>query len=61
MALADALGIPNSPRHGGCDSGVCVVVFKGSSRGWPRGDADVAQQVSDLLQGRPDLQKFLTT
>lgn len=61
MALADALGIPNSPRHGGCGSGVCVVVFRGSSKGWPRADADVAQQASDLLSQRPDLQKFLTT
>lgn len=59
--LARNLGVPDSPRHGGCDDGVVVVVFKGSSRGWPRSNEDVAQQVQDLLQDRPDLQQILTS
>jgi hypothetical protein len=33
IALARALGIPSSPRNGGCADGVTFVVFPGSSKG----------------------------
>lgn len=60
IAMAEALGVPASPRNGGCDSGVTFVIFPGSSKGWPRSNADVAAQVGELLSARPDLQKLLT-
>lgn len=52
IALAHALGLPGSPRNGGTDQGVVVVVFLGTRRGWPRTNADVAQQVQDEINAR---------
>lgn len=49
MALARALGLSSSPRNGGASSGVVCCVFKGSRRGWPRTNADVSQQVQDII------------
>jgi hypothetical protein len=49
IELARALGLPTSPRHGGAGSGVVCCVFKGTKRGWPRANADVAQQVQDVI------------
>jgi hypothetical protein len=51
IALARALGLPASPRNGGAEAGVVCVVFKGSGRGWPRTNADIASQVNGLLGG----------
>lgn len=48
-ALARALGISDNARHGGAETGIVVVVFLGTARGWPRTNADVAQQVQDRL------------
>jgi RecA/RadA recombinase len=36
IALAEALGIPSSPRTGGVSSGIMYVVFPGSGNGKPR-------------------------
>ena len=36
MATAAALGIPSSPRNGGCGSGVTYVIFPGTTQPWPR-------------------------
>lgn len=38
IALAEALGIPSSPKHGGAGSGVMVALFAGSAANppWPR-------------------------
>lgn len=49
-ALANALGIDPSPRHGGCGAGVTVRIFLGSRRSpaWPRSDADMLAQVRQL-------------
>lgn len=49
MALARALGLSDSPKHGGIESGVTCVVFKHSSKGWPRTNVDIAQQVQDII------------
>ena len=51
VAAAVALGIPSSPRNGGASHGICYLVFPGSTRGWPREQADVAQQAGVLLDG----------
>lgn len=48
IALAEALGIPSSPRHGGCSSGVAVRVWRRSARGWPREWREVETQVEAL-------------
>lgn len=61
VAMAKALGIPASPRHGGCDSGVVFVIFPASSKGWPRTNQDIAEQVQELLQGSAALQGLLTS
>jgi hypothetical protein len=36
IALADALGIPSSPRKGGVASGVSWILFPKTGAGWPR-------------------------
>lgn len=59
--MAEAVGLPSSPRTGGCDDGVVVVVLCASSRGWPRTLREIAQQASELLQTRPDLQALLVS
>jgi hypothetical protein len=50
MALATALGINSSPKHGGTDSGVTFTIFPGSSKGWPRTIEDVQQQAEELMK-----------
>jgi len=49
MALADALGIPQSPRTGGCSRGVTWIVFRESRRGWPRAVAEFQVQAEELF------------
>jgi hypothetical protein len=46
MALADALGLPNSPRGGGAAWGVTFIVWPGShgTPAWPRPNEDVLAQ-----------------
>lgn len=59
IKLAQDLGVPSSPKRGGCDSGIVWVVFPGSGRGWPRDWKDVCEQAADLLSAGGDLQAFL--
>jgi hypothetical protein len=42
IALADAVGVPSSPKHGGVESGVTYVIFPGSATvpAWPRAVLD---------------------
>ena len=47
-ALAKALGLDPSPRHGGCAHGVTWVIFCGSARGWPRTVEDFTAQATEL-------------
>jgi hypothetical protein len=49
IALANALGIPSSPRSGGITGNVCYVVFPGSRKRWPRANDDVASQAEALF------------
>lgn len=48
IALANALGIPSSPRKGGCSTGFTYVVFPGSTQGWPRSQEDIVKQATRL-------------
>lgn len=52
IALADMLGIPSSPRHGGCTSGVSVVIFPQSrtSPAWPRETQEFQAQARLLYE-----------
>lgn len=59
VCLAKALDLNISPKHGGCDSGVTCVVFKGSSKGWPRTNVDIAQQVQDLINSLGGFEQYL--
>lgn len=49
IALAEALGIPSSPRHGGCSGGVLYVVFSGSAAGWPLDRSEVETRATALF------------
>jgi hypothetical protein len=44
IALADALNIPSSPRHGGAADGVQVVVFPGSGDRRPKPQTDIDRE-----------------
>jgi hypothetical protein len=50
MALAQALGIPSSPKHGGASSDVVYVVFAGSGNGRPRTKATIDARGRQLLE-----------
>jgi len=50
IALAEALGIPSSPRNGGVSNGVASVVFLGSSKGWHRDLNEARQTATGLLE-----------
>lgn len=49
IALANALGISSSPRHGGVAHGVSTVLFLDSAAGWPRTHEEIARQVAAAL------------
>jgi hypothetical protein len=49
IALADALGIPSSPRRGGAAGDVQILVFPGSGNGKPRSAREIATEAERLL------------
>ena len=51
IALAEALGIPSSPKRGGVDSGVAFAIFRGSAADppWPRDPQDIRDRARELL------------
>lgn len=49
IALAEALGLPSSPKNGGIPNGIVICVFKRTAHGWPRSNKDIAQQVQNCL------------
>lgn len=51
IALAKALGIPNSPRNGGASHGVTFVVFPDSAAApaWPRSSDEIKNAAEDLF------------
>lgn len=50
IALAKALGIDSSPRHGGRDGDVVYVIYPGSGNGRPRSLAEIAVRSEQLFQ-----------
>jgi hypothetical protein len=49
IALAEALGIPSNPRHGGTGHEVVYVVFPGSKIAWPLTPSQIDQRASELF------------
>jgi len=49
IALAEALGIPSSPRRGGAADGVQILVFPGSGNGKSRSAGEIATEGEKLL------------
>jgi hypothetical protein len=60
IAMAKAIGIKNiSPKNGGAGSGIVVVIFKGTSLGWPRVPAEINDQVQVLVAKAGGITAFL--
>jgi len=57
IALADALGIPSSPKNGGTAHGIVYIVFPGSQQGWPLSQAEIDQYGSTLFAKWGGLEK----
>jgi len=49
IALADALGIPSSPKNGGTAHGIIYIVFPGSQQGWPLSQSEIDQYGAALF------------
>lgn len=59
IAAATAIGIKNvSPRNGGQSSGVTCLIFKNSSKGWPRIPAEMNDQAEALLEAFGGIDKL---
>jgi Fungal chitosanase of glycosyl hydrolase group 75 len=57
IALANALGIPSSPKTGGTGHGIAYVVFPGSKTDWPLSQSDIDQQGAQLFSNWGGLDK----
>jgi hypothetical protein len=49
IALANALGIPSSPKSGGIGHGIAYIVFPGSAQSWPLSQPDIDQYGAQLF------------
>ena len=58
IALAEALGIPSSPKHGGTGSDVVYVVYAGSGNGRSRTKATIDAQGRRLLDAFGGLERL---
>lgn len=61
IALASALGMNSSPKHGGCSEGVITIIFVGShmTPTWPVDDADMLSSMQELLSAAGGIDQFL--
>ena len=50
IALADALGVPSSPRQGFVDQGIIYVVFPGSGNSQPRDIDEITVEADSLFE-----------
>jgi len=50
IALAEALGIPSNPRHGGVVSGILYLVFPGSGNAKPRPLEEITAEATRLFE-----------
>lgn len=58
ICLCEQLGIPSSPKRGGCDDGVLFVIFTGTATGWPREPEEMDEAVGALWEQAGDLGAF---
>lgn len=58
MALAEALGIDSSPRHGGKDGGVAYVIYPGSGNGKPRPLEEIVANSTQLFEAWGGIDKL---
>lgn len=49
IALANALGIPSSPKSGGIGHGIGYIVFPGSAQGWPLSQQEIDENGAMLF------------
>jgi hypothetical protein len=57
IALANALGIPSSPKSGGVAHGIVYIVFPGSVQGWPFSQPEIDQYGAQLFANWGGLDK----
>jgi hypothetical protein len=50
IALADAVQVPSSPKHGGVDSGIVYVIYPGSGNGNPRSLEEIESEAGTLFE-----------
>jgi hypothetical protein len=50
IALAEALGVDSSPRHGGIDDGVAYIIYPGSGNRRPRKLTEILQRSKQLFE-----------
>jgi hypothetical protein len=63
IAMANGVGIPSSPKHGGQGHGLIYLVFPGSTAGWPLMPADIQQKANEAFTkwgGLNRLQQIIT-
>jgi hypothetical protein len=60
IALAEALGIDSSPRHGGKDSGVGYLIYPGSGNGKPRPLEEIVANSKQLFEAWGGLDRLNT-
>jgi Fungal chitosanase of glycosyl hydrolase group 75 len=57
IALADALGIPSSPKDGGAGHGIFYLVFPGSAQGWPLSQEEIDRGTGKLFDNWGGIEK----
>lgn len=58
IALAKALGIDSSPRHGGKDGGIAYIIYPGSGNGRPRSLKEIVARSDQLFEAWGGLSKL---
>lgn len=58
IALAEALGIDSSPRHGGKDGDVAYLIYPGSGNGRPRPLEEIVTNSNQLFEAWSGLHKL---
>jgi hypothetical protein len=58
IALAKALGINSSPRHGGSEGGIAYVIYSGSGNGKPRSSKEIDVRSRELFETWGGLDKL---
>ena len=57
IALANALGVPSSPKNGGVGHGIFYLVFRGSTQSWPLSQEEIDRNAGELFDNWGGLEK----